>query len=182
MVTVPQSEETVASPEIPPDEPAKVVGQVDNVEVVEDTQASEFAAVRRGRGRPRKDGSAPQSAYQKTQVDIPPVNPFDAKRAREVGELIGRSVVNMTGTISPDFSPHTPQEIALSESAIHQTGQFFVDSKLPDIPPGIALVLAWGQYYGALAVAERNRPKIRNLWDKFRAWRQMRKFEKEHRK
>lgn len=143
----------------------------------------EFTPPKRGRGRPRKDGTAPQpKPVQVESIPVPEKSKFNAAKAQKAGEYVARVIIGITGNINPDFAPHTPQEVEMAGDCIKSTGEYFVSKEIPDLPPGVTLALCWASYFGAIAIAERNRPKVQNLWDKFKLWRAHRKAVKELKK
>jgi hypothetical protein len=116
--------------------------------------------------------------------EAPPVEKaFDAELARRAGEQTGQMVIALVAQFKPDAAPQTDLERQMATMAVKQTGQFFVDKQLGDLPPGLALVAAWGAFYGTILTAERNREATKNFWtglkSKFAQWRAARKAKRD---
>jgi hypothetical protein len=149
---------------------------------------AEFKPTGRGQGQAgkrrgpykRADGQAgPQASTPSAPKPEPPNGKaFDPNAARAMGERMAQMVIGLVGISSPDFMPQTDVEKALAQGAIKQTGQFCVDSELTDLPPGVALAVAWISFYASMAASERNRPKVQSLWTKARMWYAARKAAK----
>lgn len=117
------------------------------------------------------------------EVNRAPEKTFDKEAARLAGEKMGQLLIGIVGQFHPNSLPQTDTERSLAKTAVAQTGQYFVDKEMPDLPPSLALVFAWGTYYMVVASAERNREAVQTFWGNFKSkwaqWNAARKAKKQ---
>ena len=180
--------EPVPSTVTPPPPPGPTTPpNAETVEGVNPHPASEDFEDLKPRGRGQGQAGKKRGPYNRGPkpplTDTAPVEKtFDVELARRAGEQTGQMVIALVAQFKPGAAPQTDLEHQMATMAVKQTGQFFVDKQLGDLPPGLALVAAWGAFYGTILTAERNREATKDFWtglkSKFAQWRAARKAKK----
>lgn len=129
---------------------------------------------KRGRGRPKKDGSAPtKNPGNKNGSRLGPIQPsaeqlnsaaLDAQRQAAAAFVV--SAVEMSGyALGGEDALMLPPE---KTGMVAVYDAYLKAKNINDIPPGVALCLITGQYYARVLATPKAKPKVAGIFFKLK--------------
>lgn len=134
-----------------------------------------------GRMLKNKDGSPKKKAGRrpKESTVYTPPDPIEEQsklEAEMVQQIAGESAANLTFTlgmlISDDYAPIVDQATGQNEPLVMTKAyaDYFKSRGWNDIPPGAALVLTLGNYFGSRLTRPKTQARLGSGWSRFKLW------------
>ncbi len=139
------------------------------------SQGSNPEAVKRGRGRPPGSKSKPKTPEANAKPDFSDVDGTPTTPKAEVKPInydamakmvFGMSAGTLANVFGPEWLPRPPQpgQPGEEEMMIGAIAAYMRASEMPDIPPGIMLVLVCGMYAAPRFAAPNTKEKVKGMW------------------
>ena len=126
-------------------------------------------------GSPKKKaGRKPKQSKVHTPPD--PIEEAAKQEAAIVQQIAGESAANLTFTlgmmISDEYAPIVDEATGQNEPLVMTKAyaDYFASKGWNDIPPGAALLLTLGNYYGSRLARPKTQKRIGSVWSKMKVW------------